>query len=133
MLTVDTRLLGSERGSCVGYHSLSGAQTSFLLWGTLGLIATSSVPSSLGLQPAFLPPLLQSCQRRGRGPLQLALAGNSNTSCTISHHGLCAPCSDCRASSLDPIALLPVSTSVSQRPGNPWIIAFMQKFCLFNL
>lgn len=72
--------------------------------GNLGLTDTSPVPSSLRLQPAFLPPLLQSCQRRGRGPLQLALAGKSDTSCTVSHHGLCAPCSDCRASSLDPTA-----------------------------
>lgn len=107
-----------EKGLAQGHVPVCGtARTvpqNFFLLRTLWLIGTSTLSSSLRLWPSFPATLLACCQRRECGALQLALAGKSRTSCAVSHRGLCPPCPDCRASSPDAVALLPVSTSASK-------------------
>ena len=140
MLTVHMCLLGSEsESSLYGSHSLfvaqlgrTGNQASSSLLGTLWH-DTSPFPSSLGLWPTFLQPRLPSCQWGGRGPLQLALAGKSNSSCTISHHGLRTPCSDCKAYPVSaPLLCFQYPLQLPKARKSLDSLLHM-KFCPFNL
>lgn len=109
-------------------HLELGPRPFLCFGGTLWLIDVSTLPSSLGLWPTFLPALRPRCQWWGRSPLQLALAGKSNASGALSHHGLCT------LFWLQGIQSWPQCFTYGvlfsfQSPGDSWTVDFTWKSC----